>query len=263
MRIAASLLLAAIVATPALAAPPDAATIVSKMRAALEPDRASVRRLTMKVSGPGGDASQITLGTARKKVGAAPRVVMVVLAPEGLRGMTLLVEEATDQHVVWLYVPAIGRVRKLVSPEAYTTFLNSDFTFADLGFVGMGAKYELKGEEKRQGVNTYRLEGVPRETWYYSRVLTWVATDTFFPVERNFNDVANNLWKVERWSDVSEINGVPTALRVSMENVQTKTKSEIVADAVRYDVEVPDALVNPAQLSKAPDSSLWGSLGTK
>jgi hypothetical protein len=261
MRIAASILLAAVAVAPALAAPPDAATVVSKMRAALEPDRASVRKLTMTVTGPGGDASQITLGAARKKVGAVPRVVMVVLAPEALRGTSLLVEEATAENVLWLYVPAIGRVRKLVSPEAYTTFLNSDFTFADLGFVGMGAKYELQGEEKRQGVDTYKLEGVPRETWYYSRFITWVAKDTSFPVERNFNDVANNLWKVERWSNVSAINGVPTALRLSMENVQSQTKSEIVADAVRYDVEIPDALVDPAQLSQAPASSVWGTLG--
>jgi hypothetical protein len=263
MRIAASFLLAAIAVAPALAAPPDTATIVSKMRGALEPDRASVRKLTMTVTGPGGDASQITLGAARKRVGAAPRVVMVVLAPEGLRGTSLLVEEASDQNVLWLYVPAIGRVRKLVSPEAYTTFLNSDFTFADLGFVGMGAKYELAGEEKRQGADTYKLEAVPRETWYYARFLTWVAKDTFFPVERDFNDVANNLWKVQRWSNVSTINGVPTALRLSMENVQTQTKSEIVSDAVRYDVDVPDALVDPGQLSTAPASAVWGSLATK
>lgn len=261
MRIAVSVLLAAVVVAPALAAPPDAATVVGKMRAALEPDRASVRKLTMTVSGPGGEASQITVGAARKKVGAAPRVVMVVLAPGGLRGTSLLVEEATDQNVLWLYVPAIGRTRKLVSSEAYTTFLNSDFTFADLGFVGMGAKYELKGEDKRQGADTYKLEGVPRETWYYSRFLTWVAKDTFLPVERNFYDVANNLWKVESWSSVSTINGVPTALKLGMENVQAQTKSEIVADAVRYDVEVPDALVDPAQLSKVNDSSVWGTLG--
>ena len=261
MRIAASLLLAAIAVAPALAAPPDAATVVSKMRAALEPERTSVRKLTMTVTGPGGDASQITVGAARKKVGPAPRLVMVVLAPEGLRGTTFLVEEATAENVLWLYVPAIGRTRKLVSPEAYTTFLNSDFTFADLGFVGMGAKYQLAGEDKRQGVDTYKLEGVPRETWYYLRFTTWVAKDTFFPVERNFYDVSNNLWKVERWSNVSAINGLPTALRLSMENVQTQNKSEIVADAVRYDVEVSDALVDPAQLSKAADSSVWGTLG--
>jgi hypothetical protein len=261
MRIVASILLAAVTVAPALAAPPDADTLVSKVRAALEPDRTSVRKVTMTVTGPGGDASQITLGAARKKVGPAPRVVMVVLAPAGLRGTTLLVEEETAENVLWLYVPAIGRTRKLVSPEAYTTFLNSDFTFADLGFVGMGAKYTLAGEEKRQGTDTYRLEGVPRETWYYSRFTTWVAKDTSFPVERDFNDVRNELWKVERWSNVSAINGVATALRVSMENVQTQNKTEAVTEAVRYDVDVPDALVDPSQLSKAADSPVWGTLG--
>ena len=83
-----------------------------------------------------------------------------------------------------------------MSPEAYTTFLNSDFTFADLGFVSMGARYTQLGEEKREGLATYKLEGIPRDRWYYSRLLVWAASDTFLPVERQFFDVANGLFKV-------------------------------------------------------------------
>lgn len=261
MRIAAAVLLSALAAVPVLAAPPDVATIVGKMKTALEPDRPSVRRATVRFTGPGGDASQLTLGAARKRMGDPTRIVMVVLAPTALRGTTLLVQEASDTNVLWLYVPAVGRVRKLVSPEAYTTFLNSDFTFADLGFVHIGGRYDLRGEEKREGVGTYKLEVVPRDTWYYSRIVTWVASDTFLPVERNFYDVANQPWKIERWSNVTTIDGVPTALKVSMEDVQSATKTEVVADAVRYDVDIADALLDPAQLSRAADSPLWGSLG--
>lgn len=260
MHITVAVLLACLAVVPAQAAPPDAATIVAKMRAALEPDRPSVRRLVMRMSGVGGAMSEVSVGQARKRVKGVVRVVMVVLAPTALQGTTLLVEESGDANVQWLYVPAIGRVRKLVSPEAYTTFLNSDFTFADLGFVSMGAKYSLLGEEQREGVPAYKLEGVPRESWYYGRMLTWVATDSFLPIERHFFDTANRQWKVERWTQVASINGVPTARRITMEDVQANTKTEMEADGVRYDVDVPDDLFDAAQLPKAALSPLWAGL---
>jgi len=260
MRIPAAALLSTLAVSPLLAALPDATTIINKTKAALEPEKSSVRRLTLRVTGPGGGASQMTVGQARKRVGGTPTVLMIVMAPEALKGTALLVKESAETNVQWLYVPAVGRVRKLVSPEAYTTFLNSDFTFADLGFVSMGAKYSLSGEEKRESLATYKLEGIPRDTWYYSRLLVWVASDTFLPVERDFFDVGNALFKVQRWSGVTTIDGVSTALNVSMENVQAKTKTEITVDALRYDVDVPDALLDPDALPSAASSPLWSGL---
>src|SRR2546427_4626182 len=55
------------------------------------------------------------------------RTLNVVLAPEGLRGTAFLVQDdGAASDVQWLYIPAIGRVRQLVSPEdRKSTRLNS------------------------------------------------------------------------------------------------------------------------------------------
>jgi outer membrane lipoprotein-sorting protein len=260
MRIATALLVLTLAVAPGIGAPPDVATVAAKIKAALEPDKASVRRLVFRVSGPGGGASEMTVGQARKRLGGIPRVAMVVLAPEALRGTALLVQESADQNVQWLYVPAVGRVRKLVSPEGETTFLNSDFTFADLGFVDMGMRWTQIGEEKREGVGTYRLEGIPRDGWYYSRVVVWVAAETFLPVERDFFDVANALFKVQRWSNVTTVDGVPTPLKTSMRNVQADTTTEVTVDAIRWGGDVPDTLFDPNALATAAASPAWQGL---
>ena len=46
-----------------------------------------------------------------------------------------------------------------------------------------------------------------------------------------------------------------------MEDLQAKTRTDIDVSAVRYDVPVPEALLEPAQLSKAAASPLWNDLG--
>ena len=79
--------------------------------------------------------------------------------------------------------------------------------------------------------------------------------------ERDLYDPAKQLWKVERWEQISVVDGVPTALRVSMEDRLAKTRTDIDVSAVRYDVPLPEGLLEPAQLPKATASSLWNELG--
>jgi outer membrane lipoprotein-sorting protein len=241
---------------PAFASP-DVEAIVARMKTALEPSRASIRTVDFAVSADG-ESSRLTVGEARKRVNGTARILLVVLAPESLAGTAYLVQEGTgDQNIQSVYLPGVRRVRTIVAREAYTPFLNSDFTYADLGFVGTGTTYAVLGEEERQGTSVYVVQGVPKDPWYYARTVTWVDKDSGLPVARDLYDSANQLWKRERWEQVSKVDGVPTTMHVSMEDVQAKTRTDIDVRSVDYDTDVPDALFDPAGLPSARTSSVW------
>ena len=53
------------------------------------------------------------------------------------------------------------------------------------------------------------------------------------------------------------VDGVPTTMHVSMEDVQAKTRTDIEVRSVDYDADVPDALFDPATLPSARTSSVW------
>lgn len=89
------------------------------------------------------------------------------------------------------------------------------------------------------------------------RVVTWIAADSFLPLERDDYDAADALWKVERFEDITVIGGVPTPLAIVMEDKQAGTSSELRVSSVRYDAQVPDGLFDPANLPKAADHPLW------
>jgi carbonic anhydrase len=92
---------------------------------------------------------------------------------------------------------------------------------------------------------------------YYSRILTWIAIDSMLPLERQYYDVAGSLWKKEVFEDVSVINGIATPLHVTMEDVQTRTMTELKVQQVEYDRSIPDSLFDPVQLPQGVQFSTW------
>jgi outer membrane lipoprotein-sorting protein len=250
-----------VAAAATAAGPPDVATVVARMKQAVEPPKASLRKMTLTVA-QGASTSTVVLGQARGKLAEGDRILTVVVAPADLRGTAYLIQEqaASDENLQWAYVPAIGRVRTVVSPEAFSAFLNSDFTYSDLGFTPLHSTYKLLGEETGSSGRMYRIEATPPQRWYYSRIVTTVAADSFLPVEREFHDVGGQRWKVERFQGVAVVDGVPTVLTDTMEDVQAKSRSTITVTDLRYGAEIPDALLKPEALPEAGKSPIWTSL---
>lgn len=235
---------------------PEIATIIKDMKAALEPARPSVRELTLEISTPDGDVTVWTAAQARKVVNGQQQMLTVVLADELLRGNAWLVREGLKgaPDLEWVYEPATRRIKELVPVLANDGFVGSDFTFTDLGFEKLHARYALLGTENVYGMPTYKLEATPAKTpgnWLYGRILTWVDAETMLPVQRELYDLSNKLYKVQFFERVERIDGVPTILRTRIENRQTGDRSEISVTGIRYDVEIPDSLFGLKNLPTA------------
>jgi len=258
-----ALLLLALAAGPAAAQqPPDVHAIVQRMKTALEPARASTRRIVLTLQSDG-ETAQYTAAQARKVVDGQQRMLTVVLAPSDARGVASLIMEGKngkhEDQALW--IPIIRRTRILAPVTAHEAFLQSDFTYADMGFVDLSATWSLRGTGTRDGVQTFELQEVPKSPWYYSKILTWVDQKTALPVERDYYDPAGALWKVETFEQVSVIDGVPSAMRITMKDVQTKNATVLDVSALRYDVDLPDSLFTPADLRRAIDAPVWPTVG--
>lgn len=242
------------IAVAAVAAPPDVATIVQQTKAALEPAKPSIRKLALVIGTKEGETTRWSVAQARKD----SAVVSVVLEPEAVRGSALLVKQqsgTTDSQ--WLYFPAVRRVRQIVPPAKYQAFLGSDFTYADLGFVSRARDCELLGTEETSAGLTYKVQEVPVDRWYYGRIVTWVASDTWLPIKREFYDPSNTLWKLERFEDVKTIDGIPTPMRIRMEERREGGFSEMQVSDVRYGAQVPDSLFDPKGLAEVVTAPVW------
>ena len=165
--------LALVVGSAAAADPPSADEVVRQMKSALEPPKASVRTMTMTFDDHGQKTS-FGLVQARKKIADGEHSLTVLLEPADARGIAYLTADAgTGDPVEWLYVPYVQRTRKLVPAENYQSFMDTDFTYGDLGLLPVDTKNTMLGTEQVDGKKTYKVESIPGSTvkqWYYSRI---------------------------------------------------------------------------------------------
>ncbi|MGE0824638.1 MAG: outer membrane lipoprotein-sorting protein [Candidatus Binatia bacterium] len=246
---------------PAFAAPPDVMTIVKQMKEVFESPRPSTRKVEISLRSKGEEVHWVAR-QARKEFPDGKRILMVMLAPDDVKGTAYMIAEPKTRPTrMWVYMPAIRRVRELAPVDVYEHFLGTDFTYADLGFVRMHENYRFLGEEQHAGVRAYKIEEqVPKERLYYSRIITWVAADSKLPLERDYYDPAGMLWKRELFEEVTVIDGVPTPLRIKMEDLESKSSTELNVSEVRYDQDIPDTLFEPERLPQSASHSLWHTL---
>jgi len=261
MRVIFALCAAALIVAPAAAhAKPDAKALVKEMKEAIEPGRPSTRKVVVSVT-DSGQTIHLVGRVARKRFADGSRQVIVMTEPQDVYGTAMLIAEPNDPSqpsTMWIYSPVIRRVRKLVPIDVYDHFLDTDFTYADLGYVRLHDRYTLLGEVEVKGAKAYKVEEkVPHDEWYYSRVVTYIAASNKMPLQRDYYDPAGALWKTETFDGTTDIDGTPTVLHALMKDVQGHTSTDLAVSEVRYDVDVPDSIFDPMKLGQLADNPLW------
>jgi outer membrane lipoprotein-sorting protein len=245
------------VVSPAMSQPPEGIAILRQMKEVFEPSRPSLRKVVVS-SDFKGYRNQFVVGEARKTFPVGKRRVLVLLEPESVRGNTYLFWEREKQpNFMYVYFPVIRRVREMMPVQLYGNFLGTDFTYADLGFVRLHEHYRLLGEEEHGGIRAYKVEEkFTGEALYYSRIIIWVAADSFLPLRRDYYDAAGRLSKTELFKEVITFNNVPTPLLIRMRD-RDGAITDFKVTKVEYDVKIPDDLFDPNLLPKVINSPLW------
>jgi hypothetical protein len=238
---------------PANADPPDVTTIIKKMDEALNAWRSGTRKLLITLRDGDEITNEWTARNAYKEFPDGKRSLLVILEPKALKGSAHLFWNRSDNTTgEWQYFPSIRRVRKLTGLTAYDSFFGTDFTYADLGIKDPGGTHKLLGEEMHEGIKAYKVETIPQEDCYYSRIINWIAYDTFLPIQRDYYDAGGRLWKTKLFENVITIDNIPKPLRVRMLDLQRDHSTEVTISEVCYDVEcLPKETFNPKKLSQA------------
>ncbi len=250
----------AIAIADSLCSAADVKSIMKQVKAVIEPVRPSIQKIVITKTERGG-TQQIVLMQAFKKLADGTRRLIIVLEPADLKGVAALLSESGEKKAdsIWVYLPAINRVREILGVGQYDPFLGTTFTYADLGFVKLGGKYVLLGEEKCEGKSAYKVEEKRLPDDYYSRIVNWIAVDSKMPLKRDFYSAGSQLWKTELFKDITIIDGTPTPIRISMTLVDGRTSAEFKVVELNYDVNMPDEIFDPNRLSTVATHQVWKS----
>lgn len=195
----------------------------------------------------------------RKNYGEDDKMVMFFLEPADVKGTGFLTwnyEDESKDDDQWLYLPALKKVRRISSSKKADYFMGTDFTYSDMGDRDIDDyTYSHLGTEVIDGVECYHLESLPKDDEVikesgYGRTETWVRPDTWMMVKAVFYDKKMKLLKELAVSDFEEIDGIWTAKKLHMNNIQKKHQTILTFGNISYNSGLDDDIFSQRQLTK-------------
>ncbi len=205
----------------------------------------SVSDLTMVLRNKRGNERVRKLETKRKDYGnGEAKSVAYFLSPADVKGTAFLVWEHADQaNDVFIYLPALKKIRRIASEQKRQSFMGSDFSYADMENEDVDdADHRILSEEALDGRPCWVIESIPKpgSDSEYGKLTSWVDKAEFIPYKVEFEDKKGNPFKVMRVIRTGPVGEEILPLHFSMENVQKNHKTEISLDRIELDQEISD-----------------------
>lgn len=211
---------------------------------------------------------RLTLTTLRAAGTRGDRVLVRFDAPNDIKGTGLLVwEHPTAEDERFLYLPALGRVRRIAGSEKQESFVGSDFSYEDIGgrelddyrytLVERAATWTSPSGE---AFPAWRLESTAVDVQAtHPRVVSLVRKDNFVVVSAEIFNRRNEREKQYEVRDLRQVDGIWTAMAIAMSNASQRTRTELTVAAVRYNVGLSESAFTRRELEqRAPAASERG-----
>ena len=172
---------------------------------------------------------------------------------------TLLVEHSGGDDDIWIYLPALGKVRRLVASNKKESFVGTDFSYGDvIGHRVADWRHTLVGEEVVDSQPCVVIESVPssdaiREQSGYSRQKHWIRKDNYVTVRSEYWDRAGQPLKLATYGDIRLIDPARSrwqSMRFEAENLQTGHRTIIQFDRFTANVGVSDQYFSARYLER-------------
>jgi uncharacterized protein len=199
--------------------------------------------------------------SALKADGVNNRRVVRFTSPADVAGTAVLTIENRDgSDDIWVYLPALKKVRRLPASSLKDAFVGTDFSYGDvLGHAVSDWNHKVLRNETIGGVATRVIESTPKSagvtaaTGYGSRV-SWLRVSDNVMIKANYYDASGTLFKVYSADSirlVDKANGRYQAMRQTMRNVITGHTTTIEYSTFATDKAVAATEFEPRSLERA------------
>jgi len=177
------------------------------------------------------------------------------MKPSRIKGQAILMLNNADD--IWSFFPRTKRVRKLATHAKKQKMQGSDFTYEDMGsgdtFIN-NFTAKRSDEKKFEDKDCFVLELTKKKEAdsHYSRLIMYVLKENFIPIVVDYfheDDPTRNTKRLVQ-SDIREIDGVPTGMRMVMTNKEDNTQTKMEILKCEYNVPLDDNMFTERELKK-------------
>ncbi len=188
----------------------------------------------------------LTMLTMRGEKGRGDRTLLRFTYPNDIRNTSFLVWEhpGAEDDERFLYLPALGRVRRIAGQEKDESFVGSDLSYEDIGgrdiadytyaFTAADASWTAPDGTRHPA---WLLESKARDpNATYPRSVSFVLKDRFIITAADVFNRRNERVKHFEVRKLERVEGIWTTLDVVMSNEKDDTRTELTTTSIDYNV---------------------------
>ena len=186
--------------------------------------------LKLVTTGRDGTAKEQVLSTTSKQISGKNHALARFSSPASVAGVAVLTIAGAqgEGDDVSLYLPKLKRVRKVARSDRGKSFMDTDFSYADIGSNGARDEdVKRLPDEKVEGRECFVLEGKGDASSPYGTVKMFVDKQTSVPMKVEYADKDGKPSKVYRTLKLKQFKDRVLAAESVMENLQTGSKTQM------------------------------------
>ncbi|MCP4749569.1 MAG: outer membrane lipoprotein-sorting protein [Proteobacteria bacterium] len=193
--------------------------------------------------------------------GKDTRAVTIILKPVGERGIGFLqydYDEANKNSDQWMYLSALGKVKRIVSgneDEPKTgSFFGSEITYEDMEVIHLDDyTYKIRAEETYGKRPCWVIESTPTprraRKSSYGKILKWIDKERFLTLKTIYANRNGKRVKRITFSKIIKTDGIWSMGRMLVNNLETGRMTAFSLESVAYNIEVQDGFLTQRTLT--------------
>ncbi len=156
-------------------------------------------------------------------------------APASQAGIAFL---SLPNDVMYLYMPAFGKERRISSSVKNQNFAGTDFSYDDMESKPYSEKYTPKLIQTEGDVFVLELAPISKKS-AYSKVMVKVHKENYYPTYMEYYDKGNKKIKVATYQ-FKKIGKYWNAKEIKMKNMKKNHTTKMIMSGVKYDQGISD-----------------------
>jgi outer membrane lipoprotein-sorting protein len=201
-------------------------------------------RARMVITAKDGSTTERLVDQYTSTAGDVTKTVVIFQKPASVANTRFLTISTKGKPAdQWIFLPSLGKVRRIAASEGSASFMGTDLSYDDLSSADRDVEldnYAILKEESLAGAPCWVIESKPKDASYqYSRMVAWVEKATHIALKMELYDRKGTLVKLMEMGGVKEIQGRLTPTVTKMTSIQAKTSTTITMDILKYDDPIP------------------------
>lgn len=153
----------------------------------------------------------------------------------------------------FLYLPALRRIRRIVSSQQDQHFVNSDFTYEDMKRHPVdNYSYKITGSRKIGNLECYIMETRPKKGTesQYSLTESLISKKSLVPVHVKYFNKNGSHFKTYKVLQLDKVEGIWTEMTVILENFEREHKTYLKTEHIDYNTDIDKSAISRKSLKE-------------